>query len=219
MRIVFLCSGGGGNLRFLHAMGRRHAPLDLKIAGVFGDRPGPALEYAGRHSMVNGSARFDGSDDEVICTRIDQCRPDVIVTTIHRILSPRIVDRYRGSLVNLHYSLLPMFGGLIGMDPVRKAIEAGCRFVGTTVHHVVEAVDAGPVISQSVVRVMDDEPFESLANRVFQSGCVNLLNGIQLVSGWAPAPWDHSEGIPPSPCTMSSHGVEFGEDLWNEVRG
>ena len=104
------------------------------------------------------------------------------------------------------------------MDPIRRAIEAGCRFVGTTVHHVVEAVDAGPVISQTVVRVVDDEPFESLADRVFRSGCVNLLNGIQLASGSAPAPVDRSEGIPPSPCAMPPHGVDLDEDLWNEVR-
>lgn len=75
----------------------------------------------------------------------------MIMTNIHRILSSRVVERCRGRLVNLHYSLLPMFGGLIGMDPIRRAIEAGCRFVGTTVHHVVEAVDAGPVISQTVL--------------------------------------------------------------------
>lgn len=44
MGIVFLCSGGGGNLRFLHTMAHRHGPIDLEITGVFGDRPGPAVE-------------------------------------------------------------------------------------------------------------------------------------------------------------------------------
>lgn len=219
MNIVFLCSGGGGNLRFIHAADRESDLADFRITGVFGDRPGPALDFAARHDIANGCARFDGSDDEEICDSIQECVPDVIVTNIHRILSPRIVETYRGRLLNLHYSLLPLFGGLVGMEPVRQAVDSGCRFIGTTVHHVVEAVDAGPIVSQTVVPVVGGEPFDALAEKVFRSGCMNLLNGIRLLDGSNSGPGTWIMESSPSPCATQARGFEPDEDFWNEVKG
>ena len=219
MNIVFLCSGGGGNLRFIHAVGRRTNPVELKITGVFGDRPGPALEFADRHGIPCGSARFDGSDDDEICASIEKCAPDVIVTNIHRILSPRIVATYRGRLLNLHYSLLPLFGGLMGMEPVRRAVDSGCCFVGTTVHHVIEAVDAGPIVSQTIVPVVSGESFDTLADRVFRSGCMNLLNGIRLLDGSDPDSTSRMADSPPIPSATPTGNFEPDEDFWTGVRG
>lgn len=65
-----------------------------------------------------------------------QHRPDLVITTVHRILAEPVTSRYQGRLINLHYSLLPAFGGAIGIRPVRDALAYGSRFTGVTVHRV-----------------------------------------------------------------------------------
>src|SRR2546423_5054433 len=80
-----------------------------------------------------------------------------------RLLSPEFIEAYRGRVLNIHPSLLPAFPGL---DAQRQAIEHGVKFSGCTVHFVDETLDGGPVITQRVVPVHDDDTEETLAARI-----------------------------------------------------
>jgi phosphoribosylglycinamide formyltransferase-1 len=80
-----------------------------------------------------------------------------------RLLSPQFIEAFRGRILNIHPSLLPAFPGL---DAQRQAIEHGVKVSGCTVHFVDETLDGGPVITQRVVPVMDDDTPETLAARI-----------------------------------------------------
>ena len=80
-----------------------------------------------------------------------------------RILGAAFVARYAGRIVNVHPSLLPAFTGL---DTHRRAIEAGCKLAGATVHFVTPALDHGPIIAQAVVPVLAGDDAAALAARV-----------------------------------------------------
>ena len=89
----------------------------------------------------------------------------VLLAGFMRILSPAFVHRYRGRLLNIHPSLLPKFKGL---DTHRRALEAGEREHGATVHFVTEELDGGPVIAQARVAVQADDGEQELAARVIR---------------------------------------------------
>jgi phosphoribosylglycinamide formyltransferase-1 len=80
-----------------------------------------------------------------------------------RILTPAFVERYRGRLINIHPSLLPAFPGL---HTHQRALDAGCKVAGVTVHQVTSELDYGPILDQAVVPVLAGDTAEILAARV-----------------------------------------------------
>jgi len=82
-----------------------------------------------------------------------------------RLLSPYFVKAYHGKILNIHPSLLPSFPGL---EAQRQALEYGVRYAGCTVHFVDENLDAGPIILQAIVPVLDDDTDESLSARILK---------------------------------------------------
>ena len=87
----------------------------------------------------------------------------MVLAGFMRILTPAFVERYAGRLINIHPSLLPAFPGL---HTHRRAIEAGCRVAGATVHQVTSELDHGSILAQAAVPVLPDDTPESLAARV-----------------------------------------------------
>ncbi len=114
-----------------------------------------------------------------------------------RVVSPWFPQRWQGRLVNVHPSLLPAFKGL---DAQQKAIDAGARVSGCTVHYVVPEIDSGPIIAQSAVPVLATDTADRLAARIlrqehqlyplvvrwFGEGRVSLSDGRVAVKGVAP---------------------------------
>ena len=102
--------------------------------------------------------------DEALAESIDRYRPDLVVLAgFMRILGSAFCRRYAGRLINIHPSLLPAFPGL---DTHKRALDAGCRIAGCTVHFVTEDLDCGPVIAQGAVPVLDGDTPDTLAARV-----------------------------------------------------
>ena len=87
----------------------------------------------------------------------------VVLAGFMRILTPAFVAHYAGRLINIHPSLLPAFSGL---NTHQRAIDAGCRFAGATVHHVTADLDHGPILAQAVVPVLPGDTSDTLAARV-----------------------------------------------------
>jgi phosphoribosylglycinamide formyltransferase 1 len=187
-RITFLCSGGGGNLRLLHALCESGALGRTSVTAVIGDRPGPALEWASARGLHAELIPYTRTRPEALHGALDHAKPDLVVTNIHKILDEALVSRHIGRLLNLHYSLLPAFAGSIGMDTVRLARQRGCGVIGATAHHVTADVDAGPILAQAAISDDGslDEP--ALFDAVFRAGGVALAAAVQRIL-------DPSEGL------------------------
>eukprot|EP01030_Chromulinospumella_sphaerica_P009604 gene9604-9416_t len=102
--------------------------------------------------------------DAELAAVIDAHQPALVVLAgFMRILTPGFVGHYAGRLVNIHPSLLPAFTGL---HTHQRAIDAGCKFAGVTVHQVTAELDVGPILDQAVVPVLPGDTAETLAARV-----------------------------------------------------
>ena len=185
--IVVLVSGRGSNMEaIVHACERER--WDARVAAVIGNRADAAgLEFArarGIATEVVEHRAFAAREafDAELAQRIERHAPDVVALAgFMRILGPGFVRRFDGRLVNIHPSLLPAFPGL---HTHRRAIEAGCKASGATVHFVTADLDHGPIVGQAVVAVLAGDSEESLAARVLAQEHVLYPRAIRwLVEG------------------------------------
>jgi phosphoribosylglycinamide formyltransferase 1 len=181
LRIVFLCSGGGGNLRFVAEAIRLGLIVDAEICGLIADRECPASLFARQNNIPVSECDFSEKDQPSVMTRLLDLDPGIIVSNVHKILSSVVVNAFRGKLINLHYSLLPAFGGVIGAKALSQALDYGVQIVGTTVHLVDDRVDAGSPVAQTAIPVIQRDEMPALMDIVFRAGCISLLTGIQLI--------------------------------------
>jgi phosphoribosylglycinamide formyltransferase-1 len=166
-KIVILISGRGSNMQAIV-----EAKLPLRIAAVISNQPdAEGLEYAKAQGIATAvvdhrpHATRESFDVELMRC-IDAYAPDLVVLAgFMRILSEGFVLHYSERLINIHPSLLPAFPGLATH---RRALEAGVKIHGCTVHFVTPVVDHGPIVVQAAVPVKSDDTAQSLAARVLQ---------------------------------------------------
>jgi phosphoribosylglycinamide formyltransferase 1 len=163
--VVILISGRGSNMRSIV-----EAALPVRIGAVISNRPDAGgLAYAREKgiatSVVDHKAHADRTAfDRALAAEIDRHAPDLIVLAgFMRILTPEFAARFGGRMINIHPSLLPAFTGL---HTHQRALDAGCRVAGATVHFVTGELDGGPIIAQAVVPVLPDDDEATLAARV-----------------------------------------------------
>ena len=171
--IVILISGGGSNMAAIVRAARRcnwRETLGADVTAVISNRSdagGLALAKAQQiATAVVDHKGFPSREafDSALAEAVDHHRPALVVLAgFMRILTPAFVDRYAGRLLNIHPSLLPAFPGL---HTHQRAIDAGCRVAGATVHHVTSELDHGPILGQAAVPVLPDDDEQSLAARV-----------------------------------------------------
>jgi phosphoribosylglycinamide formyltransferase-1 len=167
--IVVLISGRGSNMEAIALACAREA-WPARIAAVISNRADASgLAFARQqgiaiavvdHKAFDSRAAFDAE----LARTIDSFSPDVVALAgFMRILTEGFVDHFAGRMVNVHPSLLPAFTGLHTHE---RAIEAGCKLAGATVHFVTATLDHGPIIAQAAVPVLPDDTPERLAARV-----------------------------------------------------
>lgn len=179
INIIFLVSGNGGNLKFIKKISHIAITLNINVIAVISDRECGALDYCRRNNIENYLIKYSQNNFIELQSILDFYNADFIVTNWHKIIDSNTVKRYENKFINLHYSLLPAFGALIGNKPVKSALSKGCRFIGTTVHFVNEIVDDGAIIGQTIVDVEDlSQKGHDLMNKIFRDGAINLLNSI-----------------------------------------
>ena len=175
--IVILISGGGSNMRALVEASRREDWAGRYGAGVslvLSNRPDAGgLAWAREqglptavvdHTVYAQSTQPRVAFEAELIQHIDAQAPVlVLLAGFMRILTPGFVTRYAGRLLNIHPSLLPAFTGL---HTHQRAIDAGCRFAGATVHEVTAELDHGPILAQAVVPVLPGDDADTLAARV-----------------------------------------------------
>ena len=175
-KIIFLVSGNGGTLKFLyHAINQLN--LELEITGVIADRNCQALNFAEKHNLFYKKIRYNKDHSSELQVALAGLEPDLIITNVHKIIDVDTINRYPGKFINLHYSLLPGFSGLIGMETVNRAKEQNVGFVGGTCHFVDEHVDAGKIIQQGCFAV-DWENDEKVVDTLYKTSCICLLNSV-----------------------------------------
>ena len=143
---------------------------DAQVAAVISNRPDAGgLAIAREHQVateVVDHKKFESREafDAELARVIDAHRPSLVVLAgFMRILTPGFVAKYEGRLINIHPSLLPAFPGL---HTHQRAIDAGCRFAGVTVHQVTHELDFGPILDQAVVPIVPADNAQTLAARV-----------------------------------------------------
>lgn len=171
--IVILISGSGSNMAALVEAARRGRwgpRFGAAVAAVISNRPDAAgLVWAREQgiatAVVDHKQHADREAfDAALIQAIDAHRPAlVLLAGFMRVLTPGFVRHYEGRLINIHPSLLPAFPGLKTHE---RAIEAGCRFAGATVHRVTSELDHGAYLDQAVVPVLPGDTPETLAARV-----------------------------------------------------
>ncbi|GAB4167688.1 MAG: phosphoribosylglycinamide formyltransferase [Rhodocyclaceae bacterium] len=163
--IVILISGRGSNMEAL-----LDARLPARVAAVISNRPGAqGLAIAAArgvptavldHHAFAGREAFDGA----LAAEIGRHEPDLVVLAgFMRVLGEEFVHRFEGRLLNIHPSLLPLFPGL---HTHRRALAAGVRLHGCSVHFVTSDLDGGPIVIQAAVPVLQGDDEETLAARV-----------------------------------------------------
>ena len=167
--IVMLISGRGSNME---AIQQRCAAegWPARVAAVISNRADAGgLQFAAAHGIATAVVDHKAfatraAFDEALAEAIDAHRPDLLVLAgFMRILGPAFVRRYEGRMLNIHPSLLPLFPGL---HTHQRALDAGCKLAGATVHFVTAELDHGPIVMQSVVPVLADDDAGTLAARV-----------------------------------------------------
>ncbi|PJJ77147.1 formyltetrahydrofolate-dependent phosphoribosylglycinamide formyltransferase [Sediminihabitans luteus] len=168
-RVVVLVSGGGSNLAALLAAHDDPA-YGARVVGVITDKPGAGAltlaQEAGVPSAVVAPADFADRDawNRGVAEAIAVFRPDhVVLAGFMRILSPTVVDRFAGRIINTHPALLPSFPGAHG---VRDALAHGVKVTGCTVHLVDAGVDTGVILAQATVPVEDADDEATLHERI-----------------------------------------------------
>jgi len=163
--LVVLISGRGSNLEAV-----LEAKLPARVAAVISNNPqARGLDIARARGIATAVIDHRTFPDRAafelaLAAEIDRHRPDLVVLAgFTRILTPPFVERYEGRILNIHPSLLPAFPGL---DTHRRALEAGVRIHGCTVHFVTHALDSGPIVVQAAVPVEAGDNEERLAARV-----------------------------------------------------
>lgn len=164
-KIVILISGRGSNMKAIV-----NAELPYNICCVLSNNPdAKGLDFAKikgiNTSVVNHRDYPDReSFDQALGDAIDKYEPDLIVLAgFMRILNPNLVARFSERIINIHPSLLPAFTGL---NTHARAIEAGVKLHGCTVHFVTPDLDAGPIVAQAALCIRPNDSPQTLADRI-----------------------------------------------------
>ena len=167
-RLAILISGRGSNFEAI-AAGVARGAIPAEIAIVISNRPSaPGLEIArtlGIPSVVIPSKGLDREVyDRLVLDELARQRVDLVcLAGFMRLLSGHFIRQFPQRILNIHPSLLPAFPGL---DAQSQALEHGVKITGCTVHFVDEQLDAGPILLQAAVPVLDNDTVETLSARI-----------------------------------------------------
>ena len=171
-RIVILISGRGSNMEaIVRSCAAEQWPA--KVVAVVSNRPDAGgLVFANSHGIATAVVNHKGfasreQFDAELARVVGAFVPDLLLLAgFMRILGPAFVRAFEGRMLNIHPSLLPMFPGL---HTHQRAIDAGCKLAGATVHFVTPELDHGPIVMQSVVPLRPGDDAQALSQRVLAS--------------------------------------------------
>jgi len=187
IRIGVLASGGGTNLQAI-IDACESGEIDGDVVVVISNVPEAfALERAKKHGIDafafphKGMTREDHEKDVIDC--LEQHQVDLVVLAGYlRMLTPVMINKYAGRMMNTHPGLLPSFGGkgMHGLKVHQAVLDHGCKVSGCTIHFVTLDVDSGQIILQKAVQVQENDSAEMLQERILKEEHKLLPRAIQL---------------------------------------
>lgn len=175
MRVVILGSGRGSNAEALCIAQYEKRLGRARIVAIFSDRAeagilalGPRFGIEARYlDAAPFKTKLEGEGERRYIEAVRACAPDLVVLAgFMRVVKPGFLEAFAGKVINLHPSLLPSFPGL---DGIGQAFRHGVKISGCTVHQVVPAIDAGPIIDQAAVRIEPGDTLESFAAKIHRA--------------------------------------------------
>ncbi len=185
-RIAVLVSGRGSNLEALiHAVKTQQlrAEIALVISSKSSARALDIAKAAGIPCEIVSPAQYPSRKEEglKIVELLQTCGAQLAVTAGYsRIFDPCVIEAFRLKIINIHPSLLPAFAGSMAPGPQKRALESGVKISGCTTHFITEDTDAGPIIAQRAVPVMNDDTVETLADRILEAEHQLLPESVQM---------------------------------------
>ena len=187
LRIGVLASGGGTNLQAIIDSCER-GEIDGDVVVVITNVPDAhALKRAENHGIAAYCFPHEGATREQHETDVVEClakhKVDLVCLAGYlRMLTPGMVDKYKGRILNTHPALLPSFGGkgMHGIHVHRAVLDYGAKVSGCTIHVVTAEVDGGPIVMQKAVPVLEDDTPETLQERVLKEEHKLYPRAIQL---------------------------------------
>jgi phosphoribosylglycinamide formyltransferase-1 len=184
-RVAILISGRGSNMRALiEAAKEKDYPAEIVLVlSNIADAGG--LEFARKHDIpteVIDHTKFPSREifDNAMDVALKAANVEIVALAgFMRLLSPRFVESWRGRMINIHPSLLPAYKGL---HTHKRAIEAGEKFHGCTVHFVTPELDDGPTILQAKVPLLPGDAEDALAARVLEQEHKIYPQALRLVA-------------------------------------
>lgn len=179
MNIVFLISGNGGNYKFFQFLyenkliknGINLIPVLLKNSKCKSFLKNKNIDFV--------SIDYSKANPNQLHNILEQIKPNLVISTWNKIIDNQTIEMMHDKIINLHYSLLPAFKGLIKEEPLKRAYLLNCQFIGSTVHYLEEEVDGGKIISQFVTKKSGN--FNNDLEVIFQNSCILLLNTVHFL--------------------------------------
>ncbi len=215
-KILFLASGNGGTMKFIHQTTKLYG-VDFNICGVISDRNCGSTLYSSNNGIPTFVFEKWRNQTNEIIEKIKEFDPDIIVTNIFKILPSSIFNCCHATFINLHYSLLPAFGGVIGFKTLEMAKSANTKIIGATCHYVTEEVDAGKVIAQAAIPVDWNEDFDLIGNRIFRIACESIFNGLLIITGQKLEEGQECHNVIYSPSLHYNNNI-LDENFWNLIQ-
>lgn len=184
LKVVVMVSGGGTNLQAIIDAVKEGRIHDTKIVRVISNKADAyalkRAEEAGIEATAVTRSEYGSKEafDKALLEALEEAGPDLVVLAgFLVVLSPGIIRKYRGRIINIHPSLIPSFcgEGYYGLRVHEEALKRGVRVTGATVHFVDEGCDTGPIIMQKAVEVMPGDTPEILQRRVMEQAEWKIL--------------------------------------------
>ncbi|WP_303852361.1 phosphoribosylglycinamide formyltransferase [Bartonella apis] len=170
-KVVILISGSGTNMvSLVEATRTNDFPAEI-VAVISDNKDAKGIEKArilGLSTYIIERKNFTDKQtfETALLDRINACQPDIVcLAGFMRLISKRIIAPYEGRILNIHPALLPLFRGL---HTHQRALDAGVKITGCTVHLVTEGMDEGTILGQAAVPVLENDTADSLAERVLK---------------------------------------------------
>lgn len=187
LKIVTLVSGGGTNLQAIIDAIENGGIKNAQIVKVISNKADAyALERAAKHGIAAQAVvkkEFPDREafNDALIAAVDEAAPDLVVLAGFLVVLPvKMIEKYRGRIINIHPSLIPSFcgNGFYGLKVHEAALARGVKVTGATVHFVDEGTDTGPIIAQKAVEVKEGDTPEILQRRVMEQAEWVILPGV-----------------------------------------
>jgi phosphoribosylglycinamide formyltransferase-1 len=214
IKVTFLASGNGGNLKFLHELVSSLYVSNIELS-IIADRECGASKFALENSLELQIVNVQKNEQIELSDAIKSLDPTLVFTTIHKVISPQVLQIYGNKMINLHYSQLPLYSGVIGMRGVELATKNRDTLLGVTTHRVTRDLDAGPILIQSNFR--NPHSFDVSANASFRIGCLQIWSILQEIRGVKSQRSARSTTLIKDVIVNHSHPIPVFPDLVDEA--